>query len=274
MRRSIAYPLVILGAVGSTLAVTSPALAHGYVSSPPSRQALCASGDVKNCGPIEFEPQSVEGPKGLRSCDGGNGPFSALADESRNWPAKAVGTKVTFSWVKRARHRTLNWEYFIGGKKVATVPGGNAQPDAVVNHEIDLSGFRGRQTVLAVWNIGDTPMAFYNCVDLTIGGGGGNDSPPPVADVKPPVEEVKPPAEEVKPPVNDAKPPVQDANPPQQAAPAPEQGQSGTEWARNTAYRTGDVVTYQGARYTCRQSHTSLITWEPSIYTLALWMPV
>ncbi|BCJ53492.1 hypothetical protein Asp14428_49670 [Actinoplanes sp. NBRC 14428] len=173
MRRSIAYPLVALGAVGSTLAVTSPALAHGYVSAPASRQALCASGAVKDCGPIQFEPQSVEAPKGKRSCDGGATQWSVLADESRNWPAKAVGTNVTFTWVMTARHRTSNWEYFVGGKKVATVDGGNQQPDAVVTHKVDLSNFPGRQTVLAVWNIGDTPMAFYSCVDLNVGGGSG-----------------------------------------------------------------------------------------------------
>src|SRR3982751_7096873 len=114
MRRAITYPLVALGAAASTVAVASPALAHGYVSSPPSRQALCASGAVANCGQIQFEPQSVEGPKGLKSCDAGIAGFSVLSDESRNWPAKAVGKTVTFTWVMTARHRTSNWEYFIG----------------------------------------------------------------------------------------------------------------------------------------------------------------
>ena len=56
MRRAITYPLVALGAVAaSTIVVASPALAHGYVSSPPSRQALCFTGKVANCGPIQFE---------------------------------------------------------------------------------------------------------------------------------------------------------------------------------------------------------------------------
>ncbi len=40
------------------------AYAHGFVSSPPSRQARCAQGAVQ-CGAIKYEPQSVEGPKGL-----------------------------------------------------------------------------------------------------------------------------------------------------------------------------------------------------------------
>ncbi len=253
MRRSIAYPLVALGAVAATLTVASPALAHGYVSAPPSRQALCASGAVADCGPIQFEPQSVEGPKGLRSCDG-VAQFSVLSDESRNWPARAVGTRVTFTWVMTARHRTSNWEYFIGGRRIATVDGGNRQPDAVVTHDIDLSSFPGRQTVLAVWNIGDTPMAFYSCVDLTVGGGGG-----PAPSATPPPSATTPPTTA---PTTAAPPPV--------AAP----GGGEASWAPGVAYRAGEEVAFDGRRYRCRQAHSSIRGWEPSIHTLALWLPL
>jgi predicted carbohydrate-binding protein with CBM5 and CBM33 domain len=257
MRRSIAYPLVALGALGSTLVVASPALAHGYVSAPPSRQALCASGAVADCGQIQFEPQSVEGPKGLRSCDGGVAGFSVLADESRNWPARAVGSTVTFTWVMTARHRTSNWEYFIGDKKVATVDGGNAQPDAVVTHKIDLGAFPGRQKVLAVWNIGDTANAFYSCIDLNVGGTAPSTTAPSTTA-----------------PATTA---------PATAAPAPAPATTkapavpiaaGSDWAPGVAYRTGDKVAYQGKKYECRQSHSSITSWEPSIYTLALWLPL
>jgi predicted carbohydrate-binding protein with CBM5 and CBM33 domain len=249
MRRSIAYPLVALGAFGSTLVGAAPALAHGYVSAPPSRQALCASGAVAGCGQIQFEPQSVEGPKGLKSCDGGVAGFSVLADDSRNWPAKTVGSTVTFTWVMTARHRTSNWEYFIGDKKVATVDGGNAQPDAVVTHAIDLGAFPGRQKVLAVWNIGDTANAFYNCIDLNVGGSSGGPTAPTTAPT--------------------TKAPTK--APPTTTAPVSE-GSAG--WAPGVAYRTGDKVTYQGKTYECRQSHSSISSWEPSIFTLALWLPL
>ncbi|MBN1412804.1 MAG: hypothetical protein JW969_18300 [Spirochaetales bacterium] len=47
---------------------------------------------------------------------------------------------------------------------------------------------------------------------------------------------------------------------------------SADEWAPYTYYTKGTVVTYQGASYTCRQSHTSLPGWEPP-YVLALWLP-
>ncbi|GIM95127.1 cellulose-binding protein [Paractinoplanes toevensis] len=258
MRRKIAYPLVALGVtVGSSLAVVSPAFAHGYVSTPPSRQALCASGAVTDCGQIQFEPQSVEAPKGRQSCDGGVSTWSVLSDESRNWPAKSVGTSVTFTWVMTARHRTADWQYFIGGTKVATVDGGNAQPDAVVSHTIDLSKFPGKHTVLAVWNIGDTANAFYSCVDLNVGGGASAPTASPTTSAPSTAPATTAPT----------------ATATTTAATAPPAA-SGSAWAAGVSYKTGDVVTYKGVRYQCRQSHTSINTWEPTIYTLALWLPL
>jgi chitinase len=46
-----------------------------------------------------------------------------------------------------------------------------------------------------------------------------------------------------------------------------------TTWAVNTAYTVGQIVTYNGKRYQCRQSHTSLPGWEPP-NVLALWLPL
>ena len=250
MRRVLLYSVTIVSAVAAGLLTTATgASAHGYVSAPPSRQALCAARSVPDCGPIQFEPQSVEGPKGLRSCDGGLAQFAVLSDNRRSWPARSVGSTVTFTWVFTARHRTLNWEYFIGNTRVKVVDGGNLQPEAVVSHQVDLSKFPGRRTVLAVWNIGDTANAFYSCIDLNVGGGGDTGTPAPSPSPSP------------------SPPPA--PSPSATKAPA-----GGSTWAPNRAYRTGDEVTFQGKRYRCRQSHTSLTGWEPSIFTLALWLPV
>lgn len=264
MRRFVAYPLAGLAAVGSTLFVASPASAHGYVSSPPSRQALCATGTVSGCGPIQYEPQSVEGPKGLRSCDGGNRQFSVLSDESRNWPATSVGSTVTFNWVITARHRTADWRYFVGGKQVASFAGNNEQPGAVVNHKVDLSGFSGRQTVLAVWNIGDTANAFYSCVDVNIGGSG---TTPPTTDPEP---EPEPTDEPGTPTTRPTTGPTGEPS----AGPSAEPTAGGDAWKVGQAYKAGDVVTYQGRKYRCRQAHRSIRSWEPSQFTLALWLPL
>ncbi|WP_052675990.1 fibronectin type III domain-containing protein [Paenibacillus sp. IHBB 10380] len=48
--------------------------------------------------------------------------------------------------------------------------------------------------------------------------------------------------------------------------------QSGTDpWAAGVSYTVGKLVTYGGATYSCRQSHTSLQGWEPSNVP-ALWL--
>ena len=41
-------------------------------------------------------------------------------------------------------------------------------------------------------------------------------------------------------------------------------------WAPDTPYQVGDIVSYGGINYTCRQSHTSLTGWEPPNVP-ALW---
>ncbi|GAA2637284.1 lytic polysaccharide monooxygenase [Dactylosporangium fulvum] len=254
-----------MAAVAGSLWFADPASAHGYVSSPPSRQALCARGVVADCGPIRYEPQSVEGPKGLKSCNAGLSQFAVLDDDSRNWPATPVGTSVTFNWVLTARHATSTWEYYIGNTRIAQFNDGGRQPNATVSHQVSLAGYAGRQKILAVWNIADTANAFYNCVDVQIGGSGGGANPTPTK-TAPPTRNPSP----TKAPTTPAPSRSATTKPPASSKPPV---QSGAAWAAGTTYRVGDVVTYDGRRYQCRQAHTSIYTWEP-IYTLALWLPV
>lgn len=69
-------------------ATSGSAQSHGYTDSPISRQQLCGIGTVKHCGQIQWEPPSVEGPKGFPTrgpadghiCSGGIGRFSELDD--------------------------------------------------------------------------------------------------------------------------------------------------------------------------------------------------
>jgi chitin-binding protein len=237
MRKKIMYGGTALVAAGITVFSATPASAHGYISQPPSRQAFCAQRVVTNCGGVEYEPQSVEAPKGSRQCNGGGG-FTALNDESRNWPATSVGTSVNFNWVLTARHATSTWEYYIGGTRVALFNDGGKQPGATVTHNVNLSGYSGRQKVLAIWNIADTANAFYACVDLQIGGGG---------------------------PTTPTPTPTRSNTP----TPTPTSNPSGT-WKAGTAYRAGDTVTYNGVTYRCTQPHTAIQGWEPPNVP-ALW---
>jgi len=243
MRSRVSLPLAVTVAIAS-LFIAGPALGHGYISSPPSRQALCARGVVANCGDIQYEPQSVEAPKGSKLCSGGNSRFTVLDDNSRNWPATAVGNSITFNWTLTARHATSTWQYFIGNTQIASFDDGGRQPGATVSHAVSFGNFTGRQTVLAVWNIADTVNAFYSCVDLQIGGGT-NPTPTPT-----PTPTVVP------------------------TTPAPTAtAQPGGTWAAGTAYAVGARVTYAGRTYQCRQAHTALPGWEPPNVP-ALWLAV
>lgn len=244
MRKRSLLPLLTTGAVLGTLVVATSAQAHGYISYPPSRQAMCAQGRVPNCGPIIYEPQSVEGPKGQRTCHGGVSRFAILNDNSVNWPTTSVGNSVTFTWTLTARHATSTWEYLIGGSRIAVFDDGGRQPGATVTHNVNLGGRTGRQTLLAIWNIADTANAFYSCVDLQIGGGG---TPNPTT-----------------------APPNPTTPPPSQTTPPP---QPGGTWAAGTAYAVGATVTYGGATYRCLQAHTALTGWEPPNVP-ALWQRV
>ncbi|MGW6054463.1 lytic polysaccharide monooxygenase auxiliary activity family 9 protein [Streptomyces sp. NPDC055189] len=170
MHRKRKLAAMIGAGLAPVLALTLPtgsASAHGYVNAPASRQAQCASGAV-SCGEIKWEPQSVEGPKGLRSCSGGNARFAELNDDNKGWKVSNVSRTQTFTWTFTARHRTANYEYFVDGTKVATIDGGNQQPPATVSHQVNLGSATGRHKVLAVWNIGDTSNAFYACIDVNI----------------------------------------------------------------------------------------------------------
>ena len=245
MRKRIVLPVLATAAVLVSLLVAAPAQAHGYISSPPSRQALCAQGRVANCGAIVYEPQSVEGPKGLRSCSGGNARFAELDNPNLGWPATSVGGSVTFNWILTARHATSTWEYFIAGTRIAVFDDGGRQPGATVAHAVSFGGRTGRQTLLAVWNIADTANAFYSCVDLQIGGGTGNPTPTPTATPTP---------------TRTASPTTPPATP-------------GGTWRAGTAYQVGSQVTYGGLTYRCLQAHTALAGWEPPNVP-ALWQRV
>ncbi|MGW1229202.1 lytic polysaccharide monooxygenase auxiliary activity family 9 protein [Streptomyces sp. NPDC001478] len=161
----------VVGALlAPVLALSLPAAsadAHGYISSPPSRQAQCAARTI-SCGAIQYEPQSVEGPKGLTSCSGGNSGFAELDDDTKGWKVSPVGRTASFQWVLTARHATSTWQYYANGQKIAEFNDGGAQPGATVTHQVNFGSHTGRQKVLAVWNIADTANAFYACVDVDV----------------------------------------------------------------------------------------------------------
>ncbi|MDX2295098.1 MULTISPECIES: lytic polysaccharide monooxygenase auxiliary activity family 9 protein [Streptomyces] len=194
MRKKTGLAAVTLGVTAASLFATSTANSHGYTDSPISRQKLCANGTVTNCGDIQWEPQSVEGPKGFPAggpadgtlCAGGNSRFAQLDDpRGGTWPTTRVtaGQSYTFRWQFTARHRTTDFRYYItrnGWNPAAkltraqldpqpflTVPYNSQQPPSTLSHSGTLpAGKTGRHLILAVWTIADTANAFYACSDV------------------------------------------------------------------------------------------------------------
>ncbi|MCZ2526350.1 lytic polysaccharide monooxygenase auxiliary activity family 9 protein [Streptomyces sp. HB2AG] len=194
MRRRLGAAALGLGLLGTTLAAAGSAVGHGYTSTPPSRAALCAQRVVTGCGDIQWEPQSVEGPKGFpsagpadgRICSGGNTRFAELDDpRGGNWPATQLtgGQGYDFKWTLTARHATTSFRYFITRdgwdptrpltradlepEPFMTVYYGGRQPEAVAVHRGTVPTQKtGRHLILGVWDIADTVNAFYSCADV------------------------------------------------------------------------------------------------------------
>ncbi|MFD5031939.1 lytic polysaccharide monooxygenase [Streptomyces sp. NPDC058220] len=193
MRKKIGAAVVGLAVAGVSLLATGSASSHGYTDNPLSRQKLCANGTVTNCGNIQWEPQSVEGPKGFpaggpadgKICSGGNSQFAQLDDpRGGTWPTTKVsgGQSYNFRWQFTARHATTDFKYYItksgwnpsqpltraalDSQPFLTVPYNNQQPPATLSHSGTLPSKSGRHMIVAVWTIADTANAFYSCSDV------------------------------------------------------------------------------------------------------------
>ena len=120
LRAALVAVAVAASALVAPIAIAPAASAHGWITSPPSRQDQCATGATSfDCGSIKYEPQSVEAPKGSMQCSGGSG-YAILDDESKPWPRTTTGRDVTFQWKLTANHATSVWEYFVDGELFAS----------------------------------------------------------------------------------------------------------------------------------------------------------
>lgn len=118
-------PFVITAGViaGVGLIDTDKALGHGYVSEPASRAKL---GAANNVGSVQYEPQSLEAPKGFPlagPADGkiasAGGMFGGILDQqsSDRWiKHDMVGGVNDITWYHTAQHRTTKWHYYITKK--------------------------------------------------------------------------------------------------------------------------------------------------------------
>lgn len=181
-------------------------MSHGYISAKQGgvaagRAALCNAASPTgeqntNCGQVQWEPQSVEGPEGFpefgpedgKLASAGLIQFSPLDEQtSSRWvkqPIKA-GTN-DFEWTFTAPHVTRNWEYYITKADwnpnqplardsldltpFCVVEGNMQKPPRNMLHTCDVPAREGYHVILAVWDVGDTAAAFYNAIDVQFDG--------------------------------------------------------------------------------------------------------
>ncbi|RJX41777.1 chitin-binding protein [Paenibacillus pinisoli] len=177
------------------LAFSKSVSAHGYVDDPASRAIQCKNGLNTNCGPIIYEPQSLEGLKGFpqagpadgKIASAGLAAFSALDQQSAtrwNKVNMTSGTN-TFTWKFTARHATTSYRYFITKPDwnpnapltraqldltpFCTINGNGQQPPATLSHTCNVPSRTGYHIILAVWDIADTQNAWYIAIDAQFG---------------------------------------------------------------------------------------------------------
>jgi chitin-binding protein len=193
----------------TTLCMAGGALAHGYVTEPASRAALCtaAQGNQnKDCGAgPQYEPQSVEGPDGFPALNAGpaDGHLASAGvasmvnldqQSASRWtkhPMKAG--KNSFTWKFTAAHKTGSWKYYITkanwnpnqpltrnsfeAQPFCEVTGNGAIANTNPKHECDVPERDGYQVIMAAWDVSDTGATFYNVIDVDFGGN--NPAPAP-----------------------------------------------------------------------------------------------
>jgi chitin-binding protein len=181
--------------------------AHGYVDSPASRAQLCRLGVNTNCGPVQYEPHSIEAKGNFPAggpADGqitGGGIFPELFEQTATRWSKVNmnGGPNTFHWTLTAAHATTEWKYYITkigwnpNKPIArsdlelfcSFNDGGARPASSVTHTCNVPTDRsGYYVILGVWEIADTGNAFYQAIDVNLSNGdtgGGSDTQAPTA---------------------------------------------------------------------------------------------
>lgn len=235
----------ILATVAISLGFSNIASAHGYVESPESRSLLCKEGANQNCGGIEYEPQSVEGP-GNYPAEGvedgkiaGGGGWGPLNDQSEDrWAKVPLSSGANqFTWKLTAAHSTAKWDYYITKEgwnpndplkrddfeKFCTIDDGGARPDFSVTHDCVVPERDGYHVILAYWEVADTANAFYQVIDVNFDGDYVEPDPDPE--------------------------PEPDPDPEPEPDPDPEVPGDAAAYDSSKVYLGGDQVTHDGNTY-------------------------
>ncbi len=195
--------------ISLTAALNSQAHAHGYIET--SRSKQCADGTNQNCGGVQYEPQSVEGPDRFPETGPEDGTIAAAGSASwtpLNEQSPTRWNKVpmqagsnTFNWVFTANHSSRDWRYFItkpnwnpsqplGRNSFDLTPfcvyeGNDTQPPFNLSHNCTVPQRSGYQIILGVWDVADTTASFYSVIDAQFPGGQPDNTLRDIGDISP-----------------------------------------------------------------------------------------
>ncbi|ODJ71163.1 lytic polysaccharide monooxygenase [Brochothrix thermosphacta] len=198
--------LATMAAAGLMIVSSQEASAHGYVESPVSR-AYQGQLDVSNLGwdganelygAAMTQPQGLEAPKGfpingpadgsIASANGSLGDNKLDIQTSSYWKHQKMSTGVNdFTWHYTAVHNTTKWHYYMTKQGwdqnaplvrdelelIGTVEHDGSAASNNPTHQVKIPDNRsGYNVILAVWDVADTPNAFYQVIDVDVQKGG------------------------------------------------------------------------------------------------------
>jgi chitin-binding protein len=193
-------------------------------------------------------------------CSAGHPTFDAANMPRTDWPATSVaaGANVAFTYFATAPHATRYHRIYVSrpGYDLNTRLRWADLQQICELGEVPLQDQRyrftcrmptsrsGKAILYHVWQRRDSPEAFYACIDVNFGGPQPSPTPTPVPTPTPP---------------------------PTTTTTTTTMPSGGSAWQPGGTYTVGQIVTFQGARYRCRQSHTAHDpTWTPAAVP-ALW---
>lgn len=175
--------------------------AHGDVDG--SRAHKCSTGLNTNCGGAQWERQSTgetykgfpngqggapgQGPIDGEIASGSNDRFAPLdAQTATRWNKTTVSDpSIAFTWTFTAPHPATMYQYVItkngwnqnqpltrasfDATPFCSINAGNVVPATGLTHNCVIpTGKSGYHVILAIWTVGDTPMAFHKPIDVNI----------------------------------------------------------------------------------------------------------
>lgn len=174
--------------------------AHGYVESPPSRgyqglldeQALGWESAYNLYGDVITNPQGLENKKGFPESGPADGHIASAEIGDRvldnqtadRWKKTTLNTGPnSFTWHYTAAHSTTKWHYYMTKQGwdpnkpltrdslqlIGEITHDGTSASNNLTHTLNIPEDRsGYHVILAVWDVADTPNAFYNVIDVNV----------------------------------------------------------------------------------------------------------